>query len=102
MGPATARSALESGRPLPLLAPDRDDDQGKTKAPGTHHDVRGGIGRIAGGAGLWRMLGARSNTLRYLGAIPGFSGVARRLCARLATLFGRKDRLPPRVPSARP
>jgi hypothetical protein len=48
------------------------------------------------------MLGARSNTLRYLGAIPGFSGVARPLCARLATLFGRKDRLPPRVPSARP
>lgn len=102
MGPATARSALESGRPLPLLGPDRDDDQEKAKAPDTHHDVRGGIGRIAGAAGLWRMLGARSNTLRYLGAIPGFSGVALLLCARLAPLFGRKDRQPPRAPSAPP
>jgi hypothetical protein len=44
------------------------------------------------------MLGTMSHTLHYLGAIPGFIGVALLLYALLATLFGRKDR-PPRLPA---
>ena len=98
----TARIALEKGQPLPPLGPDRDDDEETAKDPGTHHDVRGGMVLIAVGAGLWLMLGAMSNTLRYIGAIPGFIGVALLLYALLATIFGRKDRQPPHDPSARP
>jgi hypothetical protein len=48
------------------------------------------------------MLGTMSHTLHYLGASPGFIGVALLLYALLATLFGRKDRPPPRAPSPRP
>jgi hypothetical protein len=84
----TARIALEKGQPLPPLDPEQTAEvQEVRKARDANHDVRGGMVLIAVGAGLWLMLGAISPNARYIGAIPGFIGVALLL---YAVLFGRK------------
>jgi len=92
----TARIALEKGQPIPPRDGDYEDDE---KSPGiksrANHDVRGGLVLIAVGAGLWLTLSGIAGNLRYVGAIPGFIGVALLLYALLAAIFGRKNE-PPR------
>ena len=53
------------------------------------------------GAGLWLMLGSIADRLRYIGAIPGFIGVALLLYAVLAAMFRRKDQPRPQDPPIR-
>jgi hypothetical protein len=93
----TARIALERGQPVPPH--DSDDDHAKPyrkKNRSTNHDVRGGLVLIAVGAGLWLMLGGIAGDLRYVGAIPGFIGVALLLYAFLAWIVSPDD--PPEDP----
>lgn len=98
----TARVALEKGQPVPAMPGDdgqkRHDDHGSRDL--TQHDVRGGLVLIAVGFGLWLMLGGFSPNLRYIGAIPGFIGIALLLHALLTVVFGRKNE-PPQNPSSR-
>lgn len=90
----TARIALEKGQPLPPLDPSLMQEEvevAKEKARDGNHDVRGGLVLIAVGFGLYLMLDTLSHNLRFVGAIPGFIGVALLVYALCATLFGRKN-----------
>lgn len=94
----TARIALEKGQPLPPLGPDyAEEERERSKDRDANHDVRGGMVLIAVGAGLWLLFSGIVPNLRYIGAIPGFIGIALLLYA----LLTRKDRQPPQDPSAR-
>lgn len=103
----TARIALEKGQPVPPMPKDdgqkqhHDRDRGAREL--TQHDVRRGLVLIAVGAGLWLMLGGLpgAGNLRYIGAIPGFIGVALLLHALLIAMFGQKSQ-PPQNPPPRP
>lgn len=86
----TARIALEKGQPLPPFNHDDEDAEKHPKDREANHDIRGGMVLIAVGAGLWLMLGGISHNLRYIGAIPGFIGVALLLYALLSAMFGKK------------
>jgi hypothetical protein len=97
----TARIALEKGQPLPPLGHRDDEDEKKPGGLDATHDVRGGMVLIAVGAGLWLMLGSIADRLRYIGAIPGFIGVALLLFALLSAVFRRKDQSPPQDPTTR-
>jgi len=92
----TARLALEKGQPLPSpLA--GEDAPGQAKTP--PNDFRTGLIMLATGAGLYLFfLEFMGGWLRFIGAIPGFIGVALLLYATLQFIFTRKD--PP--PAARP
>lgn len=87
----TARVALEKGQPLPPppaeFRPRRDDRENSAQ-----RDARGGLVLIALGAGLWVMFGAVANHARFVGAIPGFIGIALLLYALGRALFSRKSR----------
>jgi len=71
----TARLALEKGQPLPILP---DDDTPRSADSGSAaNDIRAGLVLIAVGVGLYLFLGNFiSRALGYVGAIPGFIGVA--------------------------
>ncbi len=98
----TARIALEKGQPLPPLDPDHEEhDHPRSKHRDDNHDVRGGMVLIAVGAGLFLMLGSLGSNLRFIGAIPGFIGVALLLYALLAALFRRKQPDSDRDPTPR-
>jgi hypothetical protein len=85
----TARIALEKGQPLPVL-PDR--RATRPERAHQHNDFRSGLIMIAIGAGLYLFfLPFFGGLLSYIGAIPGFIGVALLLYATLSALFGRKD-----------
>ncbi len=99
----TARLALEKGQPLP---PTNLEERVRLQKSArredlAQHDVRGGMVLVAVGAGLWLMLGAISSQLRFVGAIPGFIGIALLLYAALNAAFSRKksdsDRHPPQT-----
>jgi hypothetical protein len=72
-----ARTALEKGQPIPDFPRDR---FMRRDGPGTdlrEHDVRGGLVLIAVGFGLYLFLGNMTGgRMSYVGAIPGFIGVA--------------------------
>ncbi|MCX6954020.1 MAG: DUF6249 domain-containing protein [Verrucomicrobia bacterium] len=94
----TARIALEKGQPVPPLDPHEEAEKAEyAKDRTADHDLRGGMVLIAVGAGLWLMLGAIAPNARYIGAIPGFIGIALLLYA----LLTRKNRQPPQDPPAR-
>lgn len=88
----TARLALEKGQPLPSLphAPT------PAKPPYEYgNDIRTGLIMIATGAGLYFFfLSLFGGWMCYIGAIPGFIGVALLLYGILNALFVRKDRSP--------
>lgn len=70
----TARVALEKGQPLPPMPPDMLQQPVKEKPS---NDIRSGLILIAVGAGLYLFLGTLvSPGLGYVGAIPGFIGIA--------------------------
>ncbi|HEX2861294.1 MAG TPA: DUF6249 domain-containing protein [Lacunisphaera sp.] len=86
----TARLALEKGHPLPapLDASTADKDQPYNPAS----DIRTGLIMIATGAGLYLFfLSLFNGWMKFVGAIPGFIGVALLLYGSLHALFGRKS-----------
>jgi len=86
----TARIALEKGQPLPP-APDEQESQQERELK--NNDFRSGLIMIAIGAGLYLFfLSLFGGWLCYVGAIPGFIGVALLLYATLNALFNRKNK----------
>lgn len=73
----TARIALEKGQPLPLLPDEQSARPSTPPAEESRNDLRGGLVLIGTGIGLYLFLGTFiSPGLGYVGAIPGFIGVA--------------------------
>ncbi len=92
----TARIALEKGQPVPPHdAGESEENRDPTNRWRANHDVRGGLVLLAVGAGLWLLLLDMPGRIHFVGAIPGFIGIALLLYALLATIFGRKNE-PPR------
>jgi len=88
----TARLALEKGQPLPQSLDDSDSHkvQGRPEGPG--RDLRAGLICIGTGAGLFLFFDALlGRWMAYVGAIPGFIGIALVLYAILDLAFGRKN-----------
>ncbi len=93
----TARIALEKGQPLPPMSglDEQDVREVVREGRGKNNDLRAGLILIGVGAGLYLFfvsLGAEA--VRFVGAIPGFIGVALLLHAMLEPLLNRKDRPP--------
>lgn len=83
----TARIALEKGQPLPPKF-EGEDTHWKSKRP--QNDFRSGLIMVAVGAGLYLFFSEfAANWLRFIGAIPGFIGLALLLYATLQYLFTR-------------
>jgi hypothetical protein len=71
----TARVALEKGQPLPPMPADVAPPPSLPPKPA--NDIRSGLVLIAVGAGLYLFLGSLvSQSMGYVGAIPGFIGIA--------------------------
>ena len=90
----TARLALEKGQPLPALP--TDDEPHRRRPEDRGNDIRIGVG-----LGLYLFLSSLvGRSLGYVGAIPGFIGVALLLYGLFSALTRRKhsdrDSLPPR------
>lgn len=82
----TARVALEKGQPLPPLPRELQAD------PAPPSDFRTGLVLVATGLGLYFFfISLFGGWMRFVGAIPGFIGVALLLYATLNALLGRKD-----------
>jgi hypothetical protein len=97
----TARFALEKGQPLPALGTDERPLTPRS-SDGPKNDFRTGLIMIAAGAGTFlaftHFLG---RGMAYLGAIPGFVGVALLLNAILMAIFrGKKTNDDDRRPSS--
>lgn len=95
----TARLALEKGQPLPALP--NDDEPHRRRHDDRGNDIRDGLICIGVGLGLYLFLGSFiGRSLGYVGAIPGFIGVALLLHGVFAAFTRRKnpdhDTLPPR------
>ena len=89
----TARLALEKGQPLPTQLDEASRPQPRIKGPG--HDLRAGLILIATGAGLFVFFDALiGRGMAYLGAIPGFIGIALVLYVALTQLFRGNDTPP--------
>jgi Domain of unknown function (DUF6249) len=70
----TARVALEKGQPLPPMPADVAPPSEPAKPA---NDIRSGLILVAVGAGLYVFLGSLVNrSMGYVGAIPGFIGMA--------------------------
>jgi hypothetical protein len=97
----TARLALEKGQPLPpVFDTETTEDEKSPRDIAPQHDIRGGLVLIAVGFGLWFMLNEFSPKLRFVGAIPGFIGIALLVFATGRALFSSKSSrndLPPRT-----
>jgi heme A synthase len=89
----TARLALEKGQPLPA-APDLP-AQPRPRADEPSRDLRAGLILLATGAGLFVFFDALlGRWMAYVGAIPGFIGVALMLHAILSLLLKGKGTPP--------
>ena len=87
----TARLALEKGQPIPE-PPDHEHERKTPTSPGQEaaNDIRAGLICIAAGAGIYLFLGALIGpAFAYVGAIPGFVGLALLLFG-LARLFANR------------
>ncbi len=85
----TARLALEKGQPLPENFDKTDPSRRGPSSPA--NDIRGGLISIAVGAGLyWFFVGFGMGPLRYVGAIPGFVGIAMLLFGLFGALRQKK------------
>jgi hypothetical protein len=94
----TARLALERGQPIPPeLVSELSDTAHHSSAQRTHprNDIRSGVILIAVGVGLYLFFETMSlHNLRFVGAIPGFIGVALLLLGIFDSLFARKKSAP--------
>ncbi len=89
----TARLALEKGQPLPAMT---DEVKASPRSAGdsSTRDLRAGLICLGVGAGLFLFFDAfLGRGMAYVGAIPGFIGLALVLTAFLSRLF--KDKTPP-------
>ncbi|HET7536936.1 MAG TPA: DUF6249 domain-containing protein [Candidatus Didemnitutus sp.] len=85
----TARIALEKGQPLPPMPADVAAPPESNRPP---NDIRNGLVLIAVGAGLFLFLSQfLSLALGYVGAIPGFIGVALLLHGLIHALVKRNQ-----------
>lgn len=90
----TARVALEKGQALPPLPRDMQ----PAKDEPENNDIRAGLVMIATGAGLYLFfISLFGGWMKWVGAIPGFIGVALLLYGIFQAAFGRK-----RPPADRP
>lgn len=90
----TARIALEKGQPLPPLP---EAMMVETKPESRSNDVRAGLVLIGVGGGLYLFFVAMNlHFLRFVGAIPGFIGVALLLFALGGMIFGSRNDSTPR------
>lgn len=88
----TARLALEKGQPLPPALDASASRPASRPADGPGRDLRAGLICIGAGVGLFLFFDALlGRWMAYVGAIPGFVGVALVLYAILTMAFGRKD-----------
>jgi hypothetical protein len=72
----TARLALEKGQPIPAN-PDEHHSPGAKRTDLNQHDLRGGLVLIAVGMGVYFFLAAVADQrVAWLGAVPGFIGIA--------------------------
>jgi hypothetical protein len=91
----TARLALEKGQPLPPMP---EGMKANTKPESRSDDLRSGLILIGVGGGLYLFFIAMNlNFLRFVGAIPGFIGIALLLYAIASQAFGGKDDSTPRT-----
>jgi small-conductance mechanosensitive channel len=91
----TARLALEKGQPLPVQQDVIQNRQTDQPASGPGRDLRAGLILIAVGAGLYIFLGSLvGQRLGFVGAIPGFIGLALLLYALLSSFSKDKDAPP--------
>ena len=90
----TARLALEKGQPLPSLPNDQAPNRNQRR-DGNTNDIRAGLILLATGAGLYVFLGTfLGRGLGYVGAIPGFIGVALLLNGLFAAFSARNNPTP--------
>lgn len=91
----TARLALEKGLPVPTFSEDKT-HQPKSKGDLSLRDLRGGLVLIGLGAGIYLFFAntGGANEARFLGAIPGFIGIALLLHALLQALLTKKESAP--------
>lgn len=88
----TARVALEKGQPMPKSPDDEAEEREEKNSEGG--DIRAGLILIAVGGGLYLFLSNIGGTkIGYVGAIPGFIGVA--LLAFGMITLGYKRKNPP-------
>ena len=86
----TARVALEKGQPMPKSPDEVDVEQEEKQSTGG--DIRAGLILIAVGGGLYLFLGSIGGSkIGYVGAIPGFIGVALLLFGLISLAFKRND-----------
>ena len=95
----TARVALEKGQPLPEFGDEKDSRRPKSRDDSSRNDLRGGLVLIGIGAGLYLFLDTvGASEARFIGAIPGFIGVALLLHALLTALLPKKTTPPENRP----
>jgi hypothetical protein len=96
----TARLALEKGQPLPPMP--GGEKQGGLPSAETmaHHDIRGGLVLLALGVGLWLTFLHIGGNYQFIGAIPGFIGIALLIFGVGRALLARRktDRAEPHPP----
>jgi len=91
----TARMAIERGQPLPPMPADVQPPA--DEPPSKFNDLRAGLVLMGVGLGLFLFLGALiSRPLGYVGAIPGFIGVA----LVISSFFNRPAPQPHAKPSS--
>lgn len=95
----TARIALEKGQPVPEFAEHTRFHPSAPKEDLGRRDLRDGLVLIAVGAGIYLFFtSVGAAEARFLGAIPGFIGVALLVNALFTALLPRKDPRPTERP----
>jgi hypothetical protein len=86
----TARVALEKGQPMPKSPDDEAEEREEKNSEGS--DIRAGLILIAVGGGLYLFLSSIGGSkIGYVGAIPGFIGVALLVFGLITLGYKRKD-----------
>ena len=89
------RLALEKGQPIPDFANERELRRPKSRGDLGRHDLRGGLVLLGVGAGLYLFfVTVGAPEARFIGAIPGFIGVALLLHVLLMAMLPKKDSAP--------
>jgi hypothetical protein len=90
----TARLALERGQPIPPELVSELSDTARSKPDdwnNPRNDIRSGVILLAVGIGLYLFFDTMGlHNLRFVGAIPGFIGIALLLLGIFGALFARK------------
>ena len=91
----TARIAIERGQPVPEFAEHTTFQRSAPQEDLGRRDLRGGLVLIGVGAGIYLFFtSVGAAEARFLGAIPGFIGVALLVNALFTALLPRKDPRP--------